>query len=77
MGIRGESSVAGNATEGTDEKAVETYSENNLMAYQVSISAVDRLFADGAITTADRRKAYTIIAKRHGLSLDSIFAENA
>ena len=38
---------------------------------------VDRLAAEGVVTAAERRKAYTIIARRHGLSLDSIFAENA
>lgn len=47
------------------------------MSYQVSLSLVDRLTAEGVVTAAERRKAYTIIAKRHGLSLDSIFAENA
>ncbi len=47
------------------------------MAYRVSLSLVDRLAAEGVVTAAERRKAYTIIAKRHGLSLDSIFAENA
>lgn len=47
------------------------------MAYRVSLSLVDRLASDGVVTAAERRKAYTIIAKRHGLSLDSIFAENA
>lgn len=45
------------------------------MAYRVSLSLIDRLFAEGVITAADRRKSYTIIAKRHGLSLDSIFTE--
>lgn len=55
----------------------EPYSEDNLIAYQVSLSMIDRLASEGALTAAERRKAYTIIAERHGLSLDSIFAENA
>ena len=55
----------------------EQYSADNLMAYQVSLSLVDRLAAEGVVTAAERRKAYTIIARRHGLSLDSIFVENA
>ena len=47
------------------------------MAYRVSLSLIDSLYSGGHLTVADRRKAYTIIAKRHGLSLDSIFAEIA
>ena len=47
------------------------------MTYRVSLSLVDRLAAEGVVTAAERRKAYTIIARRHGLSLDSIFAEKA
>lgn len=47
------------------------------MAYRISLSMIDRLAAEGVVTAAERRKAYTIIARRHGLSLDSIFAENA
>lgn len=55
----------------------EQYSADNLITYRVSLSLVDRLVSDGALTAAERRKAYTIIARRHGLSLDSIFVENA
>lgn len=45
------------------------------MLYQISLALIDGLFSDGLITAADRKKAYTIIAKKHGLSLDSIFSE--
>ena len=55
----------------------EQYSADNLITYWVSLSLVDRLAAEDALTVAERRKAYTIIARRHGLSLDSIFVENA
>lgn len=47
------------------------------MAYQISLSLVNRLAAEGVVTAAERRKACTITARRHGLSLDSIFAKNA
>lgn len=77
MGIRDGSSVAGNATESTGADLPEQYSADNLITYRVSLSLVDRLASEGALTAAERRKAYTIIARRHGLSLDSIFAENA
>ena len=55
---------------------------NRLEAQEIPMHSIhilhkDRLAAEGVVTAAERRKAYTIIAKRHGLSLDSIFAENA
>ena len=77
MGTREGSSAVGSATGSTGGNLPEQYSADNLMAYQVSLSLVDRLAAEGVVTAAERRKAYTIIARRHGLSLDSIFAENA
>lgn len=77
MGTREGSSAAGSATGSTGAKLPEQYSEDNLMTYRISLSLVDRLAAEGVVTAAERRKAYTIIARRHGLSLDSIFAENA
>ena len=76
-GTREGSSAAGNVTEITEKNSQETYSADNLMAYRVSLSLIDSLYSGGHLTAADRRKAYTIIAKRHGLSLDSIFAETA
>ena len=77
MGTKGGSSAAGNATGSTGGNLPGQYSADNLITYRVSLSLVDRLASEGALTAAERRKAYTIIAKRHGLSLDSIFAENA
>ena len=77
MGTREGNSVAGNATGSTGADLPEQYSVDNLITYRVSLSLVDRLASEGALTAAERRKAYTIIARRHGLSLDSIFAENA
>ncbi len=77
MGTGEGSSAAGSATGSTGAKLPEQYSADNLITYRVSLSLVDRLAAEGVVTAAERRKAYTIIARRHGLSLDSIFAENA
>ncbi len=77
METRDGNSAAGNATGSTGADLPEQYSADNLTTYQISLSLVDRLALEGALTAAERRKAYTIIAKRHGLSLDSIFAENA
>lgn len=77
MGTREGNSAAGNATGSTGADLPEQYSADNLITYWVSLSLVDRLASEGALTATERRKAYTIIARRHGLSLDSIFAENA
>lgn len=75
MGTAEGNIAAGNATGNTGKKMETAYEPENLMAYRVSLSLIDRLFSEGVITAADRRKSYTIIAKRHGLSLDSIFTE--
>lgn len=77
MGTRDGNFAAGNATGSTGGNLPGKYSADNLITYRVSLSLVDRLTSEGALTAAERRKAYTIIAKRHGLSLDSIFTENA
>ena len=75
MGTAEENIAAGNATGNTGKKTETAYEKENLMAYRVSLSLIDGLFSEGVIPAADRRKSYTIIAKRHGLSLDSIFTE--
>ena len=77
MGTGDGNSAAGNVTGSTGAKQPGPYEADNLIAYRISLSMIDRLAAEGVVTAAERRKAYTIIARRHGLSLDSIFAENA
>ena len=77
MGTGEGNSAAGNVTGSTGAKQPGTYEADNLMAYRISLSMIDRLASEGALTAAESRKAYTIIDRRHGLSLDSIFAENA
>ena len=75
MGTAEGNIAAGNATGSTGKKTENAYEPENLMAYRVSLSLINRLFSEGVITASDRRKSYTIIAKSHGLSLDSIFTE--
>lgn len=75
MGTAEGNTAAGNATGSTGKKTETAYEPENLMAYRVSLSLIDRLYSEGLLTASDRRKSYTIIAKRHGLSLDSIFTE--
>jgi len=77
MGTRDGNSAAGNATGSTGGNLPGQYSADNLITYRVSLYLVERLASEGSLAAAERRKAYTIIAKRHGLSLGSIFAENA
>ena len=76
MGTREGSSAAGNVTETTEKISQETYSADNLMAYRVSLSLIDSCIRRH-LRRQTAGKHYTIIAKRHGLSLDSIFAEIA
>lgn len=47
------------------------------MRYHTTLALIDGLVEDGCFTQADRRKAYTIINKKYGLSSDSIYAEIA
>ena len=47
------------------------------MRYHTTLALIDGLVEDGCFTQADRRKAYTIINKKYGLTSDSIFAETA
>ena len=75
MGTAEGNIAAGNATGNTGERTESAYETENLRVYRVSLSLIDSLLPDGVIAAADRRKSYTIIAKRHGLSLDSIFTE--
>ena len=75
MGTAEGNIAAGNAIGNTGKKTETAYEPENLMAYRVSLSLIDRLFSEGVITAADRRKSYTILAKMHGLSLDIIFTE--
>jgi len=62
-------------------KAVENkpdkYAADTMMRYHTTLALIDGLVEDGCFTQADRRKAYTIINRKYGLSSDSIFAETA
>ena len=62
-------------------KAVENkpdkYAADTMMRYHTTLALIDGLVEDGCFTQSDRRKAYTIINKKYGLSSDSIYAEIA
>ena len=59
------------------ESNSDKYSPDTLMWYHTTLALIDGLVADGCFTQADRRKAYTIINRKYGLSSDSIYAEIA
>ena len=59
------------------ESSSDKYSPDTLMRYHTTLALIDGLVTDGCFTQADRRKAYTIINKKYGLSSDSIYAEIA
>ena len=59
------------------ENSSDKYSPDTLIRYHTTLALIDGLVENGCFTQADRRKAYTIINKKYGLSSDSIFAETA
>jgi len=59
------------------ESSSDKYSPDTLIRYHTTLALIDGLVEDGCFTQADRRKAYTIINRKYGLSSDSIYAETA
>lgn len=70
MGIKTESTAAGNAI-------ADPYSPDNLLLYHAALALTESLVRDGILSAADYRRSRAILTKRHGLPLDSIFAESA
>ena len=69
--------VQGHAISRAEESTTDKYAPDTLMRYHTTLALIDGLVADGCFTQADRRKAYTIINRKYGLSSDSIYAEIA
>ena len=59
------------------ENKPDKYAADTMMRYHTTLALIDGLVEDGCFTQADRRKAYTIINRKYGLSSNSIFAETA
>jgi hypothetical protein len=74
MATKIENTVQGPAISKAVESSSDKYSPDTLIRYH---NLIDGLVADGCFTQADRRKAYTIINRKYGLSSDSIYAEIA
>ena len=49
---------------------------NNLMCYQATMAVVQSMLNQGIIDQGEYRKIDTIMTKRYGVSLDTIFAQN-
>ena len=56
------------------EKANDVYGPENLIRYHTVLSFVDRLVSEGFLRPSDQAEIYTIIARKYGIELDSIFA---
>ena len=65
------------AISATVENKPDKYAVDTMMRYHTTLALIDGLVEDGCFTQSDRRKAYTIINRKYGLSSDSIFAETA
>ncbi len=55
-------------------EAEESYSAENIMNYRIAVSVVDNMSAEGFLTDADRKKLCAVLAERHGIDKDSIYA---
>ena len=49
---------------------------NNLMCYQATMAVVQSMLNQGIIDKGEYRKIDTIMTKKYGVSLDTIFAQN-
>jgi len=55
-------------------EARESYGAENIMNYRIAVSVVDNMSAEGFLTDTDKKKLYAVLAERHGIDPDSIFA---
>lgn len=75
MEIRIENTVAEAATLHQDKQ--DKYAPENLMLYRTSLALMKTLVEDGTFTEKEYCKISTMLARKYGLSSDSIFAEIA
>lgn len=57
-----------------EDRKHDVYGPENLIRYHTALSFVDRLVSEGFLRPADRAEIYTMIARKYGIELDSIFA---
>ena len=75
METRTETTVAEAATLHQDKQ--DKYAPENLMLYRTSLALMKTLVEDGTFTEKEYCKISTMLARKYGLSSDSIFAEIA
>ena len=59
---------------GKKKQNSDAYEPDNLIRYHTALSFVDRLVSEGFLRPADQAEIYTMIARKFGIELDSIFA---
>ena len=57
-----------------EDRKHDVYGPENLIRYHTALSFVDRLVSEGFLRPADRVDIYTMIARKYGIELGSIFA---
>lgn len=75
MVTRIENTAAEPATLRQDKQ--DKYAPENLMLYRTSLALMKTLVEDGTFTEKEYCKISTMLARKYGLSSDSIFAEIA
>ena len=73
MGTKKGNIAVGNAT----APPADPYTHDNLLSYYASVSAIEGLLHKGVLSETDYKKSCRILTKKHGIPLDSIFAEIA
>ena len=73
MGTSTENSAAGPAMWPPDSR--DKYHPANLILYRTSLGLMRRLVEDGTFSEDEYSRIRTILNKKYGLPLDSIFAE--
>ena len=75
MEIRIENTAAEPATLHQDKQ--DKYASENLMLYRISLALMKTLVEDGVFNEKEYCNILTMLARKYGLSSDSIFAEVA
>ena len=56
------------------KQPTEAYNPDNIMKYHTALSVVDNMEKEGFLSASDKRKIYTVIARKYGINSGSIFA---
>lgn len=57
-----------------EDRKSDVYGPENLIRYHTALSFVDRLVSEGFLKEQDRAVIYTMLARKYGIKLDSIYA---